>query len=200
MNNSKLEKLLNSPTREGMRDRLKAKSEFWDYKDKRCRFHRRDYGQGYEHANKLFEKNIGQSFHSVVKTLKNDPRYKYMYFFRRGVNETIEDVKNNSFSYLRFDSDYYLDNKSNTVHKRPTRKRYKFSKQNNDALGDCIYTYKSRVEIHRREGIHYFLIERSYWEEYWHPVDGIYHKQIPDKFEQLSKYWLKWFQLENLAI
>lgn len=198
MNNSKLEKLMNSPTREGMRDRLMAGSEFWDYKDRRCRYHSRSYGQAYAHAEKVLEKNVGKSFQKVTQTLKNDPRYKHNYFFRRGVRETLRDVRNNSFNYLRFDSDYYLED--NILIKRETKSRYKYKKKAPDPTADYIIKYVSGVEIHRRKGIHYFLIERSYWVDKWHPTDGLYHVQIPDRFDQLSSYWLQYFELENLVL
>lgn len=198
MNNSKLEKLINSPTREGMRDRLMANSAFWDYKDRRCRYHSRSYGQGYAHAKKVLNKNVGKSFQKVSQTLKNDPRFKHNYFFRRSVRETLRDVKDNSFNYLRFNCDYYLEN--NVLIKRDTSRRYKYKKKGSSSTADYVIKYVSGVVIHRRKGIHYFLIKRSYWVDLWHPKNGVYYKEIPDRFQQLSKYWLKYFELENLAI
>lgn len=198
MNNSKLEKLINSPTREGMRDRLMKGSAFWDYKDRRCRYHSRSYGQAYAHAEKVLDKNVGKSFQKVSQTLKNDPRFKHNYFFRRGVKETIRDVRDNPFNYLRFNCDYYLEN--NILVKRDTSHRYRYKKKAPDPTRDYVLRYVSGVEIHRMKGIHYFLVKRSYWVDLWHPTDRLYHKQIPDRFQQLSKYWLKYFELENLAI
>lgn len=198
MNNSKLEKLMNSPTREGMRDRLMANSDFWDYKDRRCRYHSRSYGQSYVHAEKVIDKNVGKSFQEVTHTLKNDPRYKHNYFFRRGVKETLRDVRNNSFNYLRFNSEYYLDN--NIIVKRETIRRYKSKEKKYHPSYDYILRYKSGVEIHRVKGIHYFLTKRSHWVDKWHPTGGVYRVQIPDRFSQMSKYWLKYFELENSFI
>ena len=198
MNNSKLEKLMQSPSREGMLTRLKHGSAFWDYGDKKCKYHRSEYGDGYNHAKKIFEKNIGKSFNIAVNALKNDSRYKHNHFFRIGVDETIKDVKNNSFNYLRFDSDYHLED--NIIVKRETRNRYRYKKKEADPTADYVYKYLSGVEIHRRNGIHYFLIEGSKYVSLYKPTIGEYGYQIPDRFEQLGKYWLKFYKLNNLIL
>lgn len=194
MNYHKLKKLEESPTREGMRDSIKNTRDFWDYKDRRCRYHNRVYGNGYNFAQRLLEKNVGKSCGLTVKLLKRNPKYKHDYFFRLGINVAISEVLNNEFVYNRFRSSYFILHNNDTVFKRDYEKRYKYvPKYSRDIL-----EYVNGVVIERRNGIHYFRLTESYYDHVWSRKKQEYViEEIHATYWQLSKYWLKWYGLEN---
>ena len=116
MNLSKLKELEESPLRENRAQYLKRVGVHpWDYEDKKCRYHRRDYGQAHKFAEKMFEKNIGKDTKELRNKLKNDPRYKHKYFFRKGIDCAIKDMLANAFYYRWYRSDYYVNKKTNVL-------------------------------------------------------------------------------------
>ena len=126
MNLHKLKELEESPLRENRAQYLKRVGVHpWDYEDKKCRYHRRDYGQAHKFAEKMIKKNIGKDTKELRNKLKNDPRYKHRYFFRKGIDCAIKDMLANAFYYRWYRSDYYVDKKTNVLCKReiPVRKR-----------------------------------------------------------------------------
>lgn len=193
MNNHKLEQLMLSPKRESMLHRLRNTHEDWLHSDKRCRYHRRDYGQGYNLANKIVEKFLGQPLNLAVSALKNNVRYKNEYFFRRGVDEVIFEVQTNKIRWNWFSNDLYITKENNIIRKRPDE-----PKRVREPYVPVIFNYMDGTEIHNRKGIHYFLVKRGYYHEYWNKSLQMYcGEHVPDHFWQLSTYWLRFYNLAN---
>lgn len=197
MNNYKLEKLMEAPSKEGMRQHLKESGEFWDYKDRRCRYHSRVYGRGHKFADKLLDKNVGKSFSQVVKVMKNNPRYKHSHFFRLGIDTAVRDVVENAYRYSYWRSAYYFAHNSDVILKRDKRR---YVPKNKERSLDFI-EYVDGTIVERRNGIYYFLLSSGYYDHIWSKQEGDYVlEEILPTYWQLSKAWLKFYKLENNPI
>ena len=194
MNLSKLKELEESPLRENRAQYLKRVGVHpWDYEDKKCRYHRRDYGQAHKFAEKMFEKNIGKDTKELRNKLKNDPRYKHKYFFRKGIDCAIKDMLANAFYYRWYRSDYYVDKKTNVLCKReiPVRKR-------RAPRPRTYYEYADGTVIEVRNVIHYFQLISGYYTERWNKVKKEFESvEVKPVYWQLNKAWLKFYQLKN---
>ncbi len=194
MNLSKLKELEESPLRENRAQYLKRVGVHpWDYEDKKCRYHRRDYGQAHKFAEKMFEKNIGKDTKELRNKLKNDPRYKHKYFFRKGIDCAIKDMLANAFYYRWYRSDYYVNKKTNVLCKReiPVRKR-------RAPRPRTYYEYVDGTIIEVRNGIHYFRLSSGYYTERWNKVKKEFESvEVKPVYWQLNKAWLKFYQLKN---
>ena len=194
MNLSKLKELEESPLRENRAQYLKRVGVHpWDYEDKKCRYHRRDYGQAHKFAEKMFEKNIGKDTKELRNKLKNDPRYKHKYFFRKGIDCAIKDMLANAFYYRWYRSDYYVNKKTNVLCKReiPVRKR-------RAPRPRTCYEYVDGTIIEVRNGIHYFRLSSGYYTERWNKVKKEFESvEVKPVYWQLNKAWLKFYQLKN---
>ena len=194
MNLHKLKELEESPLRENRAQYLKRVGVHpWDYEDKKCRYHRRDYGQAHKFAEKMFEKNIGKDSKELRNKLKNDPRYKHKYFFRKGIDCAIKDMLANAFYYRWYRSDYYVDKKTNVLCKReiPVRKRRAPRLR-------TYYEYVDGTVIEVRNGIHYFRLSSGYYTERWNKVKREFESvEVKPVYWQLNKAWLKFYQLKN---
>lgn len=194
MNLSKLKELEESPLRENRAQYLKRVGVHpWDYEDKKCRYHRRDYGQAHKFAEKMFEKNIGKDTKELRNKLKNDPRYKHKYFFRKGIDCAIKDMLANAFYYRWYRSDYYVNKKTNVLCKReiPVRKR-------RAPRPRTYYEYVDGTIIEVRNGVHYFQLSSGYYTERWNKVKKEFESvEVKPVYWQLNKAWLKFYQLKN---
>ena len=194
MNLSKLKELEESPLRENRAQYLKRVGVHpWDYEDKKCRYHRRDYGQAHKFAEKMFEKNIGKDTKELRNKLKNDPRYKHKYFFRKGIDCAIKDMLANAFYYRWYRSDYYVNKKTNVLCKReiPVRKR-------RAPRPRTCYEYADGTVIEVRNGIHYFRLSSDYYKERWNKIKKkLESVEVKPVYWQLNKAWLKFYQLKN---
>lgn len=194
MNLYKLKELEESPLRENRVQYLKRVGVHpWDYEDKKCRHHRRDYGQAHKFAEKMFEKNIGKDTKELRNKLKNDPRYKHKYFFRKGIDYAIKDMLANAFYYRRYRSDYYVNKKTNVLCKReiPVRKR-------RAPRPRTYYEYTDGTVIEVRNGIHYFRLSSEYYKERWNKIKKeLESVKVKPVYWQLNKAWLKFYQLKN---
>lgn len=165
----------------------------WDYEDKKCRYHRRDYGQAHRFAEKMFEKNIGKDTKELRNKLKNDPRYKHKHFFRKGVDCAIKDTLANAFYYRWYRSDYYVNKKTNVLCKREisVKKVRKHPPSN-------YYEYTDGTVIEVRKGIHYFRTGSDHYTERWDKVKKRFETvQANPQYRQLDKVWLNFYQLKN---
>ena len=194
MNLSKLKELEESPLRENRAQYLKRVGVHpWDYEDKKCRYHRRDYGQAHKFAEKMFEKNIGKDTKELRNKLKNDPRYKHKYFFKKSIDCAIKDMLANAFYYRWYRSDYYVNKKTNVLCKReiPVRKR-------RAPRPRTYYEYADGTVIELRNGIHYFRLSSDYYKERWNKVKKEFESvEVKPVYWQLNKAWLKFYQLKN---
>lgn len=194
MNLHKLKELEESPLRENRAQYLKrVRAHPWDYEDKKCRYHRRDYGQAHKFAEKMFEKNIGKDTKELRNKLKNDPRYKHKYFFRKGIDCAIKDMLANAFYYRWYRSDYYVNKKTNVLYKReiPVRK-------SRTPRPRTYYEYLDGTVIEVRNGIHYFRLSSGYYTERWNKVKKEFESvKVKPVYWQLNKTWLKFYQLKN---
>ena len=194
MNLSKLKELEESSLRENRAQYLKRVGVHpWDYEDKKCRYHRRDYGQAHKFAEKMFEKNIGKDTKELRNKLKNDPRYKHKYFFRKGIDCAIKDMLANAFYYRWYRSDYYVNKKTNVLCKReiPVRKR-------RAPRPRTCYEYVDGTVIEVRNEIHYFRLSSDYYTERWNKVKKEFESvEVKPVYWQLNKAWLKFYQLKN---
>ena len=194
MNLSKLKELEESPLRENRAQYLKRVGVHpWDYEDKKCRYHRRDYGQAHKFAEKMFEKNIGKDTKELRNKLKNDPRYKHKYFFRKGIDCAIKDMLANAFYYRWYRSDYYVNKKTNVLCKWeiPVRKR-------RAPRPRTYYEYVDGTIIEVRNGIHYFRLSSDYYKERWNKIKKkLESVEVKPVYWQLNKAWLKFYQLKN---
>lgn len=194
MNLHKLKELEESPLRENRSQYLKRIGvNPWDYEDKHCRFHRRDYGQAYSFAEDMIEKNIGKDAKTVISQLKNDPRYKHRYFFKRGIDSALKQVRDKTYYYRWYYSDYFIDKSTNVICKREA-----VSSKKKVPKPRTYYEYIDGTVIKVRKGIHYFKLSDDYHTQVWdRNLKDFTTVYVRAKYWQLSKYWLKFYNLKN---
>ena len=194
MNYNKLKELEESPLRENRAQYLKRiRVHPWDYEDKKCRFHRRDYGQAYSFAEERIERNVGKDAKEVVAKLKSDPRYKHLHFFRRGVDSALKQMRDRTYYYRWYYSDYFIDKSTNIIYKREA-----IVKKKREPKPKTYYEYIDGTIIEVRKGIHYFKLEGDYHTQVWNKeLKDFTTVYVRAKYWQLSKYWLNFYNLKN---
>lgn len=203
MNNHKLKKLMQSPNKEGMRQHLKENGQFWDYKDKRCRYHSRAYGKAHKMVQyKYLNKKIETNYDKAVKKLKSKPEYKYQYWFREAVDSVLKDVRSCDLNWRgEYYCPYFVDKEGllrlHSGKKRLERRRHTWTSRTGK---QTIFKYASGLVIELRNGIHYFLVKEGYYEDVFRKVLGkciVSHERVNDVYQQLNTKQLKLFGLEN---
>lgn len=107
---SEIEKFKRLPKHESMRSRFKSTNpdynSYWDFKDKRCKYHRRDYNTGWQLAERYLEyaERYRQAKYQIIdKFQKKYPKTKSsgLFFFRLGFFDCIKEVKSkNHWKYV----------------------------------------------------------------------------------------------------
>lgn len=78
------------PIKGRLKDHLKENSvNYWDYTDKKCRYHRKETTKGSKIARKILNKNLGSSYKDILQTIKED---KLRYFEKQSALEILEEV------------------------------------------------------------------------------------------------------------
>lgn len=196
MNLHKLDKLLASHNREGFLHRHKtgeSGTPFWDYLDKKCKYHNHDYSKAYSFAEKIFRKYIGKDASIPLKILRNNPRYKHDYFFRVSVEEVFQRCLGGVRQRWTW-NEFYIDKKTNLVTLVPEKPRRKFPKP---ASTRWTYVACGRT-VQIRKGIHYWELSAYYYKPFWNKeLETEVCKETLPQYKQMNKRELRYFNLEN---
>lgn len=69
---------------------------YWDYKDKKCRYHRRETNQGWSYLERIFQKSVGSTYTDIKKMLMNKKLKYYqkdsaLYYLNKVLKNQDED-------------------------------------------------------------------------------------------------------------
>lgn len=100
------------PVRGNLINHLKDNSvSSWDYVDKKCKYHRRDSGQGWKIAEKVFKKHVGKTYKEIKDIIL---KKRYRRFFELSLLDQLESTFNNTNDTYCFNSDNKLELKEKT--------------------------------------------------------------------------------------
>lgn len=120
------------PLRENLIQHLEDKGiSFWDYVDKKCKYHRRDSGQGWKIANKIFKKHIGKTYIELKEIIL---KKRHKYFFEMSLLEQLDNVYNNIHDTFYFNLDNKLELKEKIITTKHEYNPYLYRKLNIEEL------------------------------------------------------------------
>lgn len=97
----------------------------WDYIDKKCKYHRRDSGQGQRMSKKIFKKHIGKSYAEIKEIIL---KKRFRRFFENSLLDQLDNALNNTNDVYCFNSDNKLELKEKTITTKRQYNPYLFRK------------------------------------------------------------------------
>lgn len=94
----------------------------WDILDKKCRYYRKDYGNGYDYAKRLCDKYLGKTPNEILKLGLShiESKLRSDYFFKLGLTSYLhymKDPNSSSCNHVVIDNLVHLKNKIVTTKK-----------------------------------------------------------------------------------
>ena len=84
----------------------------WDYIDKKCKYHRRDSGQGWDIAEKIFKKHVGKTYKEIKEIIL---KKRCRHFFEMSLLDQLKIAYTGTHDIYTFNSDNKLELKEKII-------------------------------------------------------------------------------------